>query len=345
VYEAISLIVGNSAQDVSSLIGDLFLEFLSRLEQAFNMSTFSTDEKMRKEEMQGMLAGCINVCIGKIDPDLVNEQSDYLMQMLVALLSEEENSAADEAVLAIGQVASALESEFDRHMELLLEPLKKGLSDPSLHHLCSVSAGLIGDIARALDADVRQYSDDFAQSLLNLMHSEPHPSTRPLVIAAFSDLAMSLGGDFGDYVTYVMEVLTPVVEEVIEQGRALAEGEELEDEDEIEQLAELRESLLDVFTGMVQALRDGEKADKLEGDVELIVAFMGSVVEDMQYQTLAHLKQIVGLVGDLGLAFGRPVGPILDKAWLKGLLEETATYEECEEAVEFTESVLSKIFK
>src|SRR6201996_4527527 len=96
------------------------------------------------------------------------------MRVCLQLLSTvPPKSLVPEIVLgSIGALSGALESDFLPYMEAFAPFLYRGLENQEEPALCSMSIGLIGDLARALGDQIQPWCDEIMNRWINLLQSQ-----------------------------------------------------------------------------------------------------------------------------------------------------------------------------
>ena len=73
--------------------------------------------------------------------------------------------------------------------------------------VCLATVGVLGDICRAVEAQIAPYCDNIMTQLLsNLKSSAVARGLKPPILSCFGDIALSLGGRFEPYLTHVLSV-------------------------------------------------------------------------------------------------------------------------------------------
>ena len=121
--------------------------------------------------------------------------------------------------------------------------------------LCQAAVGCVTDICEALGVKVVPYCDAIVLALLECLKNEDlHRQVKPHVLTCFGSIAEQAGPHFDKYLERVLPML------------AQASETEVPDRDDglIEYLNELRETVLEAYTGIVNGLSDGQKANLLD---------------------------------------------------------------------------------
>ena len=111
--EAVTCLVQYSAADVKPVLLQLLPVVLQRLGASFNIPTVTNEEREKKEGLQGLLCGLIQVLVLRLDKENVIPQADAIMSNLLQVLQCKNATSHQEAFAAISAVADKLESDFD----------------------------------------------------------------------------------------------------------------------------------------------------------------------------------------------------------------------------------------
>ena len=73
--------------------------------------------------------------------------------------------------------------------------------------MCLATVGVLGDICRAVEAQVAPYCDSLMTQLLaNLKSSAGARGLKPPILSCFGDIALALGSRFEPYLAHVLSV-------------------------------------------------------------------------------------------------------------------------------------------
>ena len=136
-YEAVNMIVHNSALDMIPVVIQVMNEALTRLEQTLSPQ-FNAKERI---ELQSMLCSLIGECVQKLEVDKITPLADRLMQSLLQVFTHRGAAAHEDAFMAIGYLADKLGADFNRYVQFLLPILINSLKNVEEYQLCAVSVG------------------------------------------------------------------------------------------------------------------------------------------------------------------------------------------------------------
>lgn len=238
-YEAINMMVANSAMDMHPIVLQLLNETLNRLEAVHTHQAGAQD----RANLQSCLCSLIGEITKKIDAEQFKPFADRVMTNLLRVFEGKGTIAHEDAFMAIGFVAEKLSVDFERYVPYLHPLLLAGLKSVEEHQLCTVAVGVVGDLCRALGNGVAKYCDDIMRALLELLQSQVlNRSVKPHVISLFADIAMAIEGDFDRYTAIILNILKQAGEVNISS----------DDEDLVEYINTLRNSILEAYTGILQ---------------------------------------------------------------------------------------------
>eukprot|EP01041_Mallomonas_annulata_P000250 gene250-463_t len=306
-YEAANMMVTNSAQDMRPIVLQVLAEAANRLEKTFAM----TSDPQDRMNLQSLLCGLMGVCIQKLPVTNIDETvSDRVMQLLLQVFTVKGAVAHEDAFMSVGHMIDKLGDGFTRYTEFFHAPLLSGLKNVEEYQVCTVAVGVVGDLCRALGKKLLPMCDDIVRSLLDLLQSPAlNRSVKPHVLAVFADIAMALENEFNRYANIILVMLQQAAEVNIQT----------DDEDLIDYINGLREAILDAYTGILQGLSQG--VDILIPFLERIIDFVSRCAKD-EHRSPQVLKAVVGLLGDMGQAFGPRMYHVLHQPFFHTLVQE-----------------------
>jgi len=314
-FEAISMLIQQSAPDCRPLLLQFLPAILQRLSQSFSLSDLTNEDRDAKEGMQSLLCSIIQVLTMKVTKEDVGPFSDSIMQSILQVLQAKHAVAHEEAFLAAGALADLLEADFDKYVSTLHPYLINGIQNSDAYQVCAVAVGLIGDICRAIEGRIQPYCDTIMSALLQSLQNQAlHRSVKPPLVSAFSDIALAIGAAFEPYLQHSLMMMMQA-----SQTRAPDD-----DDDFIEYVNQLREGILEAYTGITQGLADGNKINLLLPYAEPIFQLMELISNEGHYD-MAVLSKSIGLIGDLASCAGPDVARYLNQPYIHSLLQAGRT--------------------
>lgn len=295
--EAISELISVAAHDVLGMLGELLPLFIARFQQTLQMTGLGEDEKLKLEQIQGLLCAVIQSLYRKLDKSVLLPHSDAVMDVLCRVLQIKNASSHEECFSAISAITDALERDFVKYMSVLAPLIVAGLKNFEAYQVCIVAVGLVGDISRSIESAIAPFCDGIMNALVDdLKDSSIHRSVKPPVLSAFGDIAMAIGAAYQPYLQFSMLMLMQASNTNIPP----------DDEDLIEYQNLLRESILEAYVGIMQGLRDGNLLQEFYPHVDQIFLFLEQIAADPNRDEFV-LTKAVGLVGD----FAQLMGPTI----------------------------------
>jgi importin subunit beta-1 len=279
----------------------LIPELMNRLNQTFQSQNLSGEAKERQSEVQALLCGSLQVIISKLDDSVILPHADSLMTLFLRVLDSKSSSVMEEALMAVGAIANRTGRQFEKYVSHLRPYLLLGLSNALEYKVCTVAVGLVGDISRALETSFAQLGDDVMKILLeHLQNTQIDRSVKPHIISAIGDIALAIAGYFERYLSYVMRMLIGASQTVIDEKDI--------DYESVEYIQQLRESILEAYTGIIHGLAQDNKQQLFlqsvgNNSAEAIFAIFDLLSRESEHSGIAMneslLRAAVGLVGDI----------------------------------------------
>ncbi|GAA95894.1 uncharacterized protein L969DRAFT_95388 [Mixia osmundae IAM 14324] len=318
-YEALSILSAHAPEDCVQVISGLTFTIIERSERLLSMADqiLGQDDRNNYDELQSNFCAVLTSLVRRIGTDL-KPMADRIMSLMLNLIrvSGKSSSILEDAFLCVGAMTSVLERDFQLYLPAFLPFLQTALNAHQEYQLCGVGVGLIGDICRALGETSLPYAQSFMEALLqDLQSTVLHRSVKPPILSCFGDIAMAVGAGFEPFLETTVNIL-------LQAGATRADPS---DYDLIEYINELREGILEAYTGIIGAMKTSGKADALVPYVPSILTFIHLAVTD-QDRTDPVIRSSVGLLGDLAEAY--PNGQIknaLLSEWVSELLKNART--------------------
>jgi importin subunit beta-1 len=334
-YEAINVIINSGAKDTYSTVNAVIPVFVEHFEKTFSMQIISQDDKENQNEIQSLLCGVLQIIIQKLGEG-IKGWSDRMMSLFLQVFNSKNASLHEESLMAVGAIANAVESEFEKYMAAFKPFLIQGLSNYEEHTVCSVSVGVVGDISRAINIKILPYCDEIVTILLqDLQNPLLHRNVKPPILSCFGDIGMAIGGEFVKYLNVVMTML---------QQASSTTTVNTSDSDLVEYINQLREGIFEAYTGIIQGLRSDNCADNFLPFVNQVLSFITFVFTDNTRTELVS-KGGLGVIGDLAHALGPKVKQQLLQASVKNIISECLNSEnqQTQEIAKWVKDTISKL--
>jgi len=330
-YEAVNQMVENCAVDMLPVANQVLVEAITRLKVTFG-GNYDQQERMN---LQSHLCSLIGVCVQKLPDEQVKAQADAIMELVLQVFSAKGAVAHEDAFLAIGYLSTKLEEEFGtRYASFLMPPLLSGLRNIEEHSVCTVAIGVAGDMCRAMGRGILPFTDDIMRASFEILQSQTvNRAVKPHAISLFADIAFAIEGDFEKYCSFVLPMLAQA---------GGVDTTESDDDDQIEYINTLRESILEGYTGIVQGLREAKKENAVVPGIEQIVNLIHKSTSDVNCNP-SVLKGAIGLLGDLGATYGARMHQIFAQPYIAQLLQEGRQHEDMEQIVNYTQGIIQQV--
>lgn len=319
-YEALMEMIKNSPEDCYGMVQRTTLIILERLNQVLQMEGHISTHIDRHQfnDLQSLLCATLQSVLRKVDKKDAPQISDSIMTALLTMFSSSSGKVGgvqEDALMAVSTLVDLLGEGFIKYMDAFKQYLYMGLKNHQEYQVCCTAVGLAGDICRGLKGKILPYCDEIMTLLLeNLSNPSIHRSVKPQILSVFGDMALSIGPEFKKYLEIVLRMLTHATQVQIDPN----------DYDMIDYLNELRESVLEAYTGIVQGLKGDDKmpledVNLLQPQVPAIVEYILSIAKDNELSD-ANVAIACGLVGDMCAAFGPGLLPLVDVPQIQQLL-------------------------
>ena len=311
-FEAVNMLIQVGAPDVRPLFLQLLPAINDRLSKSLTMPVLTNDDREQKEGLQGLLCGVIQVLALSMTKEELVPHADAIMTNLLHVLQSKNATCHEEVFSATSSIADQLEDAFEKYMSALQPFLIMGLSNFEAYHVCIIAVGLVGDLARSMEAKIQPYCDEIMSALLqSLQNQSLHRSVKPPVLSAFGDIALAIGPLFEPYLQVSLMMLFQA-----SQTRAPEDDDEL-----IEYVNSLREGILEAYTGIVQGLKEGNRAELLLPYVDAIFGFLDVLSTD-ETRDIDVLGKAVGVIGDVASTLGVGVKAQMSQPYIGSLLKD-----------------------
>ncbi|KAG1829680.1 karyopherin Kap95 [Suillus variegatus] len=298
-YEAITSYVSHSTTDCIPVVQNTVIAILQRMEQLLNMQNQVVS---LHSNLCSVVISVIRRLSGGIQP-----MADRIMTLVLQLIP----TVLEDAFLVVGSLAAALEAGFALYIQAFLPFLYPALKAHEDTQLCMVAVGIIGDISRALGDQSAQYAGAFMNVLLeNLQSNVLDRNVKISILSCFGNIALAIGPAFDPY-------LNTTSMDMLRQAGSVQPNPL--DFNLMDYVAQLREGILEAYTGIVTGFKNTEKTPTLLPHVPSILELVHQCIADEE-RSDSIVKLSFGLIGDLADCF--PNGQIKEH-----LLEEWITHE------------------
>ena len=268
-YETLNEVVRCSTAESAATVLQLAPLIMAELHKALEVAS------EKQGELQGLLCGCLQVIIQKVGSTEPSKQaflqySDQMMELFLGVFTSRSATAHEEAMLAIGALAYAVGPAFLKYMPGFYPYLEKGLQNFEEYQVCSIAVGVVGDLCRALEEKILPFCDGImTQILKDLSSSQLHRSVKPPMFSCFGDIGLAIGEGFEKYLIYAM----PMLQSAAELTVRVPSG----DEDMLEFTNQLRNGILEAYSGILQGFKSSPKAQLLLPFAPYVLQYLGTL--------------------------------------------------------------------
>lgn len=321
-YEALMDMIKNSPKDCYVTVQKTTMVILDRLNQVLQLETQVANHNDRSQfnDLQSLLCATLQSVLRKVKTEDAPKISDAIMTALLTMFSSTSGKVCgvqEDGLMAVSTLVDLLGDKFVKYMEAFKQYLYMGLKNHQEYQVCCAAVGLTGDMCRGLKIKILPYCDDIMTLLLeNLANPSLHRSVKPQILSVFGDMALSIGIEFKKYLDVALQMLLHASQCQVDRN----------DFDMVEYLNELRESVLEAYTGIIQGLKGMEQEPNqeiflMQPHITYIVSFIEAIAKEQEVSD-NHIGIIAGLIGDLCTAFGIPFLPLVESEHISNLLSE-----------------------
>ncbi|KAI0070966.1 ARM repeat-containing protein [Panus rudis PR-1116 ss-1] len=319
-YEAITSFVTHSFPDTIPVVQEVAVTILQRMEHLLQVQNqiVGVDDRNNWNDLMSNFCGVLTAVIRKLNEG-IQPLADRIMTTVLNLIQSagKTSTVLEDAFLVVGALTAALEHNFAPYINAFLPFLYPALKAHEDAQLCTVAIGIIGDISRALGEQSAQYANAFMSVLLENLQSEVlNRNVKITILSCFGDIALAIGTQFEPYLSTTMGVLR--------QAGAIQPNPL--DVDLVDYVAQLREGILEAYTGIVTGFKNTEKVSLLLPYVPEILELVQRCLADSSKSDSVH-KACLGIIGDLAETF--PNGQIKDlllAEWIAAELRSKGRY-------------------
>ncbi|KAJ3308780.1 karyopherin beta [Boothiomyces sp. JEL0838] len=324
-FEAISVLIENSAKDCSPLIANLCQMTVDRLAYTVTQvgNLVGDDERRAYYQNQANLCSILTSII-HYDPVPIRAGADIIMQNLLVVISNahKDSTVKEEAFVAIGAVASAVEGDFLRYMDSLMPFILAALTNYEDYTVCSIVLGVLGDVCRALGDSILSYCEPLINSIGQLLsYPNLHRKVRPSCLSAIGDLSLAIGGKFEVYVHPAMGIIGDISNQLMYIPQFTQE--------QYDYVVETREAIAEAYVGICQGLKQAEKGALLVNYANQIFGFLEVATQEAE-KSESYVKIMMGLLGDLADTI--PPGHLkafFGASWVAQFIKDVKTDRHC----------------
>lgn len=373
-YEALTEIIEHSARDCSPTIFNTCVEFIQQITEVISQqelqqqlavsagaSVTATSEMAQRGDLLQLILPVINAGLRRLPVAECEKFREKLVELMfrVCDLASAAAGAAHlncepEAFTILSTLVMKLQANFLPHLPKLGEYLAwaiGGGTNNTEHAMTGAACALLSDICKSvLGPTIHGAVPSLIQSLTNVIERAGNDSSgvyaRINAISCVGDIALLLNIDFGGYVAHTFALLEKCLREASEgpylggkgaSSSAAANGESngaASMHDWYGEYADLRDSIIECFDTVTEALRSGNMNDPVNGTqnvhpqtstilrphVDGIMSAIQKCYLDGDLISEVAVRHAAGLIANLTLIFGSELLPYLQTDFVIGLL-------------------------
>eukprot|EP01147_Barroeca_monosierra_P010695 gene10695-2794_t len=280
-FAAIGSFVRYSAEDCYPFVVDVAHNILERLQATLSMQPETAEHYQHILAMQGHFCEVLQAAVTVMGVDDILTISDKLVMSAVEVLragGKDGNEAAEDAFGVISSLIRKMEKKFSPYFDAVKPVILEALHNTQHSQNCQAAVGTLSDLLLALQDRIKPYVQEFLGLLMEVVAVPDIDRTiKSQVVATFGDFAQAIGRD----ITYQLSSLMPVLRHACNSAVEL----ESSDEDDITFINHFRESLLETYTNILQALTDDNAKSTPElmeigEDITLVISFITELCKD-----------------------------------------------------------------
>jgi len=299
-YETMCDILGSVTEECFDLVVQLVPEILRRLGSTNESATLTMIEKNNKLQKTELLCGILFSVLKNLPLAKTKYFATNIASLMIQVLVKHDPIVCEEALRVVGALASAMDANlFAGQIPKLYPHILRGLRSVEEASVLSTAVGSLSDIIQVVGLKIIPQCDDIMKTLLeNLQNTMIGVDIKAKIISCIGDIAFALGDYFSRYIQFVVPIL--------EQAGAIKAS----NYDEVDMIAELRDSIYEAYTAIVQGMGSGQYGEMLLQYIPNLVRFVEVIYADPA-TTEAGRKFCYSIVYDLINAYGAKVKPLL----------------------------------
>ena len=248
--------------------------------------------------------------------DNITEFIGFLMKIQKKITLD--SNLEDEIIIFIGTAIQKFKKEckalLNNLMPLLFQYVNKNIE----HQTVEVAIGVLGDISCSYSDLDYSYLKKTTYILIDLLqNNDIGYDSKPLILSCLGDISLITENYFSEF----QNLIIPIVKSTI---NSVNNYDKYDDYDLFEWVLALKESLLEILTGLIQGNSTSSSSIKLfEEDTEffwLIKSIYDIISIDRIKRTT---KLCIGLIGDCGASYRTKKKKLANFTWIKQLVFES----------------------
>ena len=322
LFEIICSIVLNSSIRSQSRLFLLVPSTFAALKSSFAMDApfLKADILKIQPHLFRFLGSCIQRFGQKFTSIFINNIIEFIFFLLeISDKTNLESDLEDEIIIFIGTVTQKFKQECKSLIKNVIPALFKYVNKNIDHQTIAIAIGILGDMSSSYnDIDQLLFIKKATYTMINLLQNDNISlDSKPLILSCLGDISFVTGNYFYEF----QKLIVPVIKSTIE---SVYNYEKYEDYDIIEWVLSLKESLLEILTGLIQGnstLSSSFKAFETEYEFSWLIKSIYDIVSIDRTNRITKL--CIGLVGDCGANYPSNKQKLAKFTWVKQLVFES----------------------
>ncbi len=279
-FLVINTLIEYSSHDKQEKLSEILIFFLTQFEGTLSpvtnqtiLSLGSTNTMDTIFMLQSYYCTVFRAVFKKLLKKISNDVGLKIYTLLEGSFKQRQ-TVYDEAILCLGALAINIGEGFEPIMEKFSDYLFYSIQKIDETSLCKASIITVGSVTRAIGYNIYKFSDKFIPVLLEILTNENASRYCKLVsITTIGEICMAINEHFLKYLDTIMKLF-------LSAANLATSVPDLDDEDTIDYLKNLRFELIEAFTFISFSLDDCKKKNLFVPYVPQIFAFFKIIVED-----------------------------------------------------------------
>ncbi|OMJ85704.1 hypothetical protein SteCoe_12894 [Stentor coeruleus] len=241
---------------------------------------------------QSQICSVFHAIFIKTQPGSISDNIAQAFVDIVIKIFNARGTVIEEALQALGALASNIEIKFSKYFDLVMPFLNWSL-ECSASSICKSALMMTGDFSRALGKYFDNCIENILPKIFNILTNQQLEFD--VKVRAIETLT-----DISSYCTLALIPFLPGVLKFIDEAsiHSLDLNLEKTNIDYAEHLLELREGIMSFYVGLALGLNDCQKGDLLLMHLEKMVDYGLEILKE-QYRPNANIQgSFIGLIGD-----------------------------------------------
>jgi len=320
IFEFICACIINSNGKNKTFLAYSFPFYAKLLKLSVNNKIFSKDlcEKRIQIHLCRVIGFLIQKLNKKLNPVFVEYSLEILQDLNEKLNIENSNFILDEEILVcLSSIAQSFGSIFEKKVNYWAPYLFDCLTKNEDYKSLNLSIGIIGDICRTVGNPFEPFLYNFVNSLMDfIQHEDCDLGIKPTLITSMGDFSFSIYENSVYFSSNAFEILK-------NECYKIMKDEGCEKSVYLEMILELKDSILDGMTGVIQNFRiekDNDTGARIYHKISWLLDFIFYILSTDRLER--SIETSIGLLGDIS-SFSFEIKKLTTGcAWVKQLLFE-----------------------